>query len=135
DHDGFLVSRSDDAEHPGRLAALRTVVSHEPVLTPQVARAAREVADHYGGTLADVLRLAVPPRHARAERAVAAAAETAATGPAPVAGPGGEASPAVDGVAAADEAAPDSAWTAYPAGPALIRRLAAGGSPSAAWLA
>ena len=39
----------------------------EPVLRPEVARLARAVADRYAGSLADVLRLAVPPRHARVE--------------------------------------------------------------------
>ncbi len=44
-------------------------MSPEPVLTPEIAGLARAVADRYGGTLADVLRLAIPPRHARAEAA------------------------------------------------------------------
>ena len=52
---------------PGTLARLARVVSPEPVLTPEVARPGRAVADRYGGVLADVLRLAVPPRHAAAE--------------------------------------------------------------------
>ena len=45
------------------------VVSPEPVLTPAISGLARAVADRYAGTLADVLRLAVPPRHARVEAA------------------------------------------------------------------
>ncbi|HSP60035.1 MAG TPA: hypothetical protein VLO09_03155, partial [Ornithinimicrobium sp.] len=65
--DGFVVARAAEAEHPGRLAPVVRVVGSEPVLTQDVLSAARAVADHYGGTLADVLRLAVPPRHARAE--------------------------------------------------------------------
>ena len=36
----------------------------EPVLTPRSPALARAVADRWAGTLADVLRLAVPPRHA-----------------------------------------------------------------------
>ena len=36
---------------------------------PRCSRLARAVADRYAGTLADVLRLAVPPRHARVEQA------------------------------------------------------------------
>ena len=50
---------------------LASVVSPEPVLTPEVLRLARAVADRYAGTLADVLRLAVPPRHAAVEREAA----------------------------------------------------------------
>src|SRR5215472_13589465 len=56
---GYLLERVSASEHPGRLAALERVVSPEPVLTPEVAALAREVADRYAGTLADVLRLAI----------------------------------------------------------------------------
>ncbi|MCO6005758.1 primosomal protein N' [Actinoallomurus purpureus] len=65
--DGFLLERVEDSEHDGRLSFLERVISPEPVLTPEIAALAREVADRYAGTLADVLRLAVPPRHARVE--------------------------------------------------------------------
>ena len=44
------------------------MISPEPVLTPEIFDLARAVADRYAGTLADVLRLAIPPRHATAER-------------------------------------------------------------------
>ncbi|MEV4466596.1 primosomal protein N' [Micromonospora echinofusca] len=78
--DGWLLERADDSGHTGRLAYLEKVVSPEPVLAPEVARLARTVADRYAGSLADVLRLAVPPRHARVEKDVRARA--AADGPA-----------------------------------------------------
>ena len=65
---GYLLDRVAVSEHQGRLAALERVVSPEPVLTPEIAALAREVADRYAGTMADVLRLAIPPRHAGAER-------------------------------------------------------------------
>ncbi|GAB3427364.1 primosomal protein N' [Flindersiella endophytica] len=67
DLDGFVLERVAESDHQGRLMPLRKVVSAEPVLSPEVARLARLVADRYAGTLADVLRLAVPPRHAKAE--------------------------------------------------------------------
>jgi len=67
---GFVLERLAASAHEGRLAALTRVVSPEPVLTPEIARLARTVADRYAGTLADVLRLAVPPRHARVEAEV-----------------------------------------------------------------
>ena len=66
---GFLLQRAEASEHEGKLAFLERVVSPEPVLTAEVAGLARAVADRYGGTLADVLRLAIPPRHAAAEAA------------------------------------------------------------------
>ncbi|GAA1643359.1 primosomal protein N' [Nonomuraea maheshkhaliensis] len=65
--DGFLLERVAASEHEGKLTTLERVVSPERVLTPEIAGLARAVADRYAGTLTDVLRLAVPPRHAKAE--------------------------------------------------------------------
>ncbi len=124
---GFVVARSAEAGHTGRLSPLRTVVSPEPVLTPAVLATARAVADRYGGTLGDVLRLAVPPRHARAEKALAP--DAAADGLRPLPGASG-------GLGAPDGAAEHvGAWGRYPAGPALLRHLRAGHEPWAAWSA
>ncbi|MEV0897839.1 primosomal protein N' [Actinoplanes sp. NPDC049802] len=64
---GFLLARAESSEHGGKLSYLEKVVSPERVLDPEIARLARAVADRYAGNLADVLRLAVPPRHARVE--------------------------------------------------------------------
>ncbi|MGA9715058.1 MAG: primosomal protein N', partial [Aeromicrobium sp.] len=66
--DGFVVERVEASAHGGRLAFLAKIVSPEPVLTAEVLALARDVADRYAGTLGDVLRLAIPPRHARAEK-------------------------------------------------------------------
>ncbi|TWE12536.1 primosomal protein N' [Rudaeicoccus suwonensis] len=114
DVSGYVVARVDEAEHAGKLTPLRRVVSPEPVLTPAVLTAARQVADHYAGVLSDVLRLAVPPRHAAAERAL-----DAHTGP--------EWQP--------PEPTVNGAWQRYSAGPAFLARLAAGGGPAASWVA
>jgi primosomal protein N' (replication factor Y) len=65
--DGFLLERVAESDHKGRLEFLDRVVSPEPVLAAEVATLARAVADRYGGTMIDVLRLAIPPRHARVE--------------------------------------------------------------------
>ncbi|MEU8659356.1 primosomal protein N' [Actinoplanes philippinensis] len=64
---GFLLARVESSDHGGKLAYLERVVSPERVLDPEILRLARAVADRYAGNLADVLRLAVPPRHARVE--------------------------------------------------------------------
>ncbi|MEO7448728.1 MAG: primosome assembly protein PriA, partial [Humibacillus sp.] len=113
DLDGYVVARRERPEHDGRLTPLRRVVSPEPVLTPEVLALCRAVASRYAGTLSDVLRLAVPRRHATAERNLPAVPE-----------PGSAL------------AAPDpGAWAAYPAGPAWLRRVAAGEGPAAAWTA
>ena len=65
---GYLVKRVADTDHAGRLTPLRRVVSPERVLSPAVADLAAHLAERYAGTRSDVLRLAVPPRHATTER-------------------------------------------------------------------
>ena len=67
DLDGFVVARAASSEHTGTLTPLRRVVSPEPVLLPAVADLAGVLAERYAGTRADVLRLAVPARHATTE--------------------------------------------------------------------
>ncbi|XXM85187.1 primosomal protein N' [Cellulosimicrobium sp. PMB13] len=125
DVDGYVVARLERSDHVGRLQPLRRVVSPEPVLTPQVLRLARSVADLYAGTLPDVLRLAVPPRHARAEQGLDAATVTTTTTPGPT--PGAAAPPAGRGA--------PSVWGAYRTGPAFLTHLARGGAPRAVWTA
>ena len=69
--DGFVLERVAGTEHEGRMAHLERVVSDEVVLLPEIAGLARAVADRWAGTMADVVRLAVPPRHAATEKAAA----------------------------------------------------------------
>lgn len=66
--DAYLLERRSDTDHTGKLGWLDRVVSPEPVLTPEIRRLIDAVAARYAGTRADVLRLAVPPRHARVEK-------------------------------------------------------------------
>ena len=65
--DGFVVGQAPPASPARELAAIHAVVGSTPALTPQSLALCRAVAEHYAGTLPDVLRLAVPPRHAAAE--------------------------------------------------------------------
>jgi len=111
---GFVLARLAESSHSGTLRPLRRVVSSEPVLTPAVADLVGEVAARYAGTRADVLRLAVPPRHATAERAV----------PLPPAPPAD-----FDGPGAA------AVWGPYRHAAAYLRRLAGAGAPRAVWAA
>lgn len=67
--DAWVLSRQNASEHDGRLAFLERGVGDLPVLTDATTRLFRAVADRWAGTFADVVRLAVPPRHARAESA------------------------------------------------------------------
>jgi primosomal protein N' (replication factor Y) len=65
--DGVVLARLDASDHEGTLLPLQSLVSPEQVLTPEVAALARVVADRTAGSLYDVLRLALPPRHAKVE--------------------------------------------------------------------
>jgi primosomal protein N' (replication factor Y) (superfamily II helicase) len=134
---GFLLDRTETSEHEGKLGFLERVPSAEVVLTPEIARLARAVADRYGGTLADVLRLAIPPRHAAAEAAPSraapagsAAADAETVSPAEA----DPAAPAEAGPAAAAEASADG-WQRYENGHSFLAALADGRSPRAVWSA
>jgi primosomal protein N' (replication factor Y) len=144
---GYLLQRADASEHEGRLAFLERVVSPEPVLTAEIFGLARAVADRYGGTLADVLRLAIPPRHAATESraaggavAAGAVAGSGAAGGGMAAGSGvADGGLAAEPVAAgAKPAAPlpgPGPWARYPAGRSFLAALAGGRTPRAAWSA
>ena len=82
---GFILERAEASEHEGKLSFLDRTLGEEPVLLPEIAAIAREVADRSAGVLADVTRLAVPPRHAAVERQRSRAAETSVAAPEPLA--------------------------------------------------
>jgi len=67
--DGYVLGLAGSSEAGDKLRPLDRVVSPEVVLTAPVTRLCRAVADHYGGTFADVVRMAVPGRHAATESA------------------------------------------------------------------
>ena len=112
DVDGFVVARAADSDHPGALKPLRRVVSAERVLSPQVAALTATVAARYAGTRSDVLRLAVPARHAATEQ------EPSAPPPEP---------------GHWDVAAAEEAWAGHEPGSAFLRHLAEGGAPRSVW--
>ena len=109
DVDGFVLARAAESEHPGRLQPLRRVVSPEPVLTEEVAALVGEVAARYAGTRSDVLRLAVPARHATTEKA-----------PSPV-------------LARPSAVAEPARWSAYTGGAAFVEALGRGEAARAVW--
>ncbi|HWM59288.1 MAG TPA: primosomal protein N' [Pseudonocardia sp.] len=152
--DGYLLERVAESAHGGTLAWVDKVVSPEPVLTAEVATLCRAVADRYAGVLADVVRLAVPPRHARVE------AEPVPAGPGPPAGSAGNGPPvgsagngppvgspgngppvgaAGSGTGPKDPVVPgvpaDHGWGRYAHGAALLDALAAGRVAHAVWQA
>jgi primosomal protein N' (replication factor Y) len=65
----YVVELGADADFPGPLSEVAAVVSPVPVLRPEVWRLARAVADRAAGSVNDVLRLAIPPRQVRVEKA------------------------------------------------------------------
>ena len=109
--DAILLERSATTEHSGALMPLASLVSPEPVLAADVAALARVLADRSAGVLYDVLRLALPPRHAKVEGE-------------PPGSPAEIPSPPEVGT-----------WSRYAAGPAFLQALAAGRSPRAVWAA
>ena len=66
---GWIWERGATTTHIGRLSALRRVVSDLPVLPEDSRRLIEAVASRSCGTRSDVIRLAVPARHATTEKA------------------------------------------------------------------
>ncbi len=109
--DGFILDRPAETEHSGELTPLHKIISAESVLTREVANLIRKVADHYAGTFADVMRLAVPPRHAATEHAARVTFDRAMPAVDPCSGP------------IAD----------YPTGAGYLEAVRRGGHPRALW--
>lgn len=116
--DGYILARRAESEHEGRLAALNRVLGGQ-VLTDEVASLARLVADRYAGTMSEVLRDAIPPRHAATEKAnvQAASADAVNRDPDPQ-DPNPQENPVAEPTFAA--------WPDYSGSDALLRRLRAG---------
>ena len=110
DVDGYVVERAAETDHTGTLQPLRRVVSPEPVLAPEIVRLSETLARRYAGARSDVLRLAVPPRHATTEKLESP--------PAPPPGP-----------------PTTGSWAEVEHADAFLRRLAAGDAPRAVWSA
>ncbi len=77
---GYIVELVDHPGYQGSLSEIDEIVSPLPVLTPEVWALARRLADRAAGSACDIVRLAVPPRFVRVEKAFLArrAAEQAA---------------------------------------------------------
>ena len=113
DVDGYVVARADHSDHQGKLAPLKRVVSPEPVLSPAITGLVADLAERYAGVRSDLLRLAVPPRHATSEKQ-----------PTP-------SEPAREAVWEGRA----NGWSTYPHGDTFLAHLADGGSPRAVWSA
>ncbi len=137
--DGYVVEVAHEDDADRALSEVESVVSAVAVLTPELYRLARRSADRAAGSASDVLRLAIPKRQVRVEKAwttdasapVPTAAQTAASGGiidryaglAAVLDEGGRA--AVEAIPGLDDGVP--AWTRLVAASAS-RMLSAGRS-------
>jgi primosomal protein N' (replication factor Y) len=87
--DAYVIELADRVEFTGALSEVEAVVSAVPVLAPEVAMLARRAADRAAGSAIDIVRVAVPGRQARVEKAWLAAKPASELPPiqaAPVAG-------------------------------------------------
>lgn len=102
--DGLVTGVKQSTDHDGELAEIKKPIASFPLLTTEQLALIDAVADRYAGTRSDVVRLALPPRHARTEKHVLAE-------PGPPPGPD----------------APDESelalWSDYSAGRAFIERI------------
>ncbi|SQG64753.1 primosome assembly protein PriA [Corynebacterium renale] len=110
--DGLVYDRVASAEHEGNLRYVDRVISPEPVLTPVLKEIIERVAQRYGATRSDILRAAIPPRHAGAEKS--------------------DFSQRWQDLGKRE--APDlSAWSSYVYGESFVDHVLGGGSGRAAW--
>ncbi|MFC6146050.1 primosomal protein N' [Corynebacterium nasicanis] len=110
--DAVLLERLAHSEHEGQLRWIDRIISPDVVYPPRTAALIDALADRYAGNRSDLIRAAVPSRHARAEEAdVSATWEEL--------GEVGE---------------PDlSAWAAYEYGQSFVDAVLAGHTARAAW--
>ena len=110
--DAFILERRSNTDHVGQLGWLDRVISAETVLTPEVRRLVDAVAARYAGTRPDVLRLAIPPRHAGAEK-----------------------SPATPPLLPVVEPVDPAGWSRYVRGGQFLEAVGAGHAARAVWQA
>lgn len=111
---GFIVARDSSAGVGAQLRPLRRVVSPIPVLSERMYEFCQEIAARQASSVADVLRLAVPPRHARAEKEFEQGHGSSHTG-----------------IENTETAVDPGLWENYRGGQAFIARIAAGEGPQA----
>ena len=65
--DAVVLERLHDSEFGGNLRFIERIISPFQVYPPQLALLVDALADRYGGVRSDIIRSAIPPRHAKAE--------------------------------------------------------------------
>lgn len=119
--DAWVLARRADTDHIGRLTPIDRVVGDVPVLTAATTALFRAVADRGAGTFADVVRLGVPTRHARAE--------TPLVRPDKPPGPAAPPTPPEQGLSS------PGGWSGYHSGGAFLAAVAARRPARAVWSA
>lgn len=66
--DALVLDRCATPAHDGTLSYLKDVISSEVVYPPQLRQLVDSLAEYYGATRSNIIRAAIPSRHARAER-------------------------------------------------------------------
>ncbi|NMB23182.1 MAG: primosomal protein N' [Corynebacterium sp.] len=110
--DAILIDRTGHTDHAGELAWLDRVISPVVVYPEQTARLIESLTDRYGGVRSDLIRSAIPSRHAGAEDS--------------------DTSTPWHDLGAVTE--PDlSSWSAYQYGQSFVDAVLAGTTARAAW--
>lgn len=110
--DALVIERVQESEHEGRLVWLERVISPVVVFPAQTRKLVAALAQRYGGVRSDIIRSAIPSRHAQAENSDVTTA-WAELG---------------------EHAEPDlSAWAVYRHGPSFVDAVLGGTTARAAW--
>lgn len=110
--DALVLSRRTDSDHDGRLRPIERVISPDVVYPPRIAELVDQLADRYAGVRSDLIRAAIPPRHAAAENS--------------------DHHTPWEELGTVSE--PDlSAWSAYEFGESFVDAVLAGATARAAW--
>ncbi|MFK3622401.1 primosomal protein N' [Corynebacterium hesseae] len=67
--DAILLSRASDSDFAGSLRFIDRVISPFAVYSPEMSALIESLAARYGGVRSDIIRAAIPARHAKAEEA------------------------------------------------------------------
>lgn len=110
--DGIVYDRVASPEHDGTLRYVDRLISPEQVLTPVLKEVIERVARRYGATRSDIIRAAIPPRHAQAEQS-----DTSGTW----------------AELGKHEPADLSGWSSYVYGESFVDHVLSGGNGRAAW--
>ncbi|WP_296105661.1 primosomal protein N' [uncultured Corynebacterium sp.] len=133
--DALVLSREDDSDHAGRLSWIDRVISREVVAPETFRTLVYTLAQRYGGLRSDIIRSALPPRHATAEKV---ALEAIQHGDDPWASAADTENGDTDNNDSADNDAADNtvlgeSWSRYRFGPSFVNAVLHGEAPRAVW--